>query len=243
MAKKSGAKITKRARVPSFWPVARKKKKFIITTLPGPHPKRISYPLGVFIRDILKLVKTQREANSAIKDGKISVDGVIRKDQRYPVGLMDVVNIIPLKKVFRLVPGQKKPLSALLIPDDEKNLKLCKITSKCSAKSGKVQYGMHDGRNILAEDETGLKPGDVCLVEIPTQKLVRAIRTQKGVKTLVLQGERAGLQGELTEINTGTMIKKSMATVSFGTSTSKLPLSLLMTIGDEKPILTIDRGE
>jgi hypothetical protein len=45
----------------------------------------------MLLRDILKYATTGKEAKMIVKQGKVKVDGKTRFDERFPVGLMDVV--------------------------------------------------------------------------------------------------------------------------------------------------------
>ncbi len=89
---------------PTFWGIARKEKRFVVTVKPGPHPKNYSIPNAVFLRDTLKLTKTLRESKSVIYEGKITVDGIKRKSLHHGIGLMDVVELDGISDVYRLVP-------------------------------------------------------------------------------------------------------------------------------------------
>ena len=68
MAKKGGDKRTKRQLAPAFWDIKRKEGQFIVRTNPGGHAKVQSYPLGILLRDILKVVKTMNEAEKILYD-------------------------------------------------------------------------------------------------------------------------------------------------------------------------------
>src|SRR5271169_66843 len=105
MAKKSGSLKAKRSASPAFWQISRKDKRFVVRTSPGPHPKNYSYPLLVVLRDILGLAKTRREALSVLNEGKIKVDGRIVKSEAFPVGLMDVIDLVDVGKSYRMVPS------------------------------------------------------------------------------------------------------------------------------------------
>ena len=231
---------TKRSVAPKFWSIPRKMKTFTVTTSSGPHSKDLSLPIAVVLRDSLHLVKNYGEAEMAVKEGKILVDGVVRTNPRFPTGLMDVVDIPSIGKSYRLIPKNGLPLIPVEIPADQKSLKLCKIMQKKTITGGRIQYGLHDGRHILAEDETGLKPGDVCLIEIPGQKIVRAFRTRKGMSTIVTIGERAGLIGEIVEIRVGTSVRKPTAVVLFGSSEVEVPTNHLFTLGEDKPVIDVE---
>ena len=112
MAKKGGDTTVKRQLAPSFWKIGRKEGRFVVRARPGPHPKRLCYPLGILLRDVLKLGNNMEEVRSMVNEGKIAVDGVVRRSIGWSVGLMDVIELIPLSKAYRLVPKDK----ALLVP-------------------------------------------------------------------------------------------------------------------------------
>jgi small subunit ribosomal protein S4e len=230
----------KRSVAPKFWPIPRKKKEFTVTTSSGPHSKNWSFPLAVILRDSLHLVKNYKEAETAVKEGKIVVDCVVRTNPRFPTGLMDVIDIPSIGKSYRLVPKNGLLLIPIEIPTDQRSLKLCKIVQKRTILGGRIQYGLHDGRQILAEDETGLKPGDVCLIEVPSQKIIRAFRTRKGMSAIVTSGERAGLIGQIVDMKVGTSTRRPMAVVSFGSSEVELPTSHLFTLGEDKPVIAVE---
>jgi len=89
----SGSKKLKRQMAPQFWGIARKDKRFVVTVRPGPHKKRDSVPTAVFLRDMLKIVTSLREAKTAIYSGRVKIDGVVRKSLHHAIGLMDVVEL------------------------------------------------------------------------------------------------------------------------------------------------------
>ena len=127
----------KRLASPKWWPIERKIKKYI-TTPRGSHPRKLSIPLAILIRDILKLVETSIEARNVIKRGNILVDWKIRKDTHYAVGLFDVVEIPMLEKSWRAIP--KNGLTFIEIPKKENRLKICKIIDKKILKGNKISF-------------------------------------------------------------------------------------------------------
>ena len=239
MGKMGGSNRAKRSTAPPFWPIHRKEKEFTIKTSPGPHSKDRSYALGVFIRDVLHLVTTYREARFVASSGKVRVDGVVRRDLNFPVGLMDVIEFDGLSKVYRLVPRNGKPLEPIEIPVEEKNLKLCKVINKVTVRGGVIQYTLHDGRCILDKEDLALKVGDTCLLEVPSQKVINNVAMKKGVWALVIGGALAGLQGYIEEIKPGTFTRSPMATLTLGAESVDVPTSLIMPVGGDKPFIYI----
>jgi small subunit ribosomal protein S4e len=243
MGRKGEDKQTKRSKAPKFWAIQRKKYSFTVTASPGPHGIDKSYPLVVLIRDVLKLVNTYREASNIIRDGKILVDGVIRKDPDFPVGLMDVLQVPLLKHSYRMVPIKGSVLAPIKIPDSENSQKLCRVRLKATVRGDKIQYGFHDGRSILAESETDLSPGDVCLLEIPSQKIKRVIVLKKGVLALIVNGKRVGKIGQIKEIRPGTVTRKKMVDLDIEGVIAELPADMIIAVGDDKPLITITGGK
>ena len=243
MGRKGEDKQTKRSKAPSFWAIQRKEKRFTVTTSPGPHGIEESYPLTVLIRDVLKIVNTFREASNIIRDEKIMVDGVVRKDPNFPVGLMDVLQIPVLEKSYRMVPIKGSVLAPIRIPDSENNQKLCKVQRKATVHKDKIQYGFHDGRSILAESETDLSPGDVCLLEIPSQNIKRVVVLKNDVLALVVKGKRVGKIGQIKEIRPGTITRRKMVDLEIEEVIAELPADMIIAVGDDKPLVTLVGGE
>ncbi len=243
MGKKGETKTVKRSMAPSFWAIKRKKYQFTVATSPGTHSKEGSYPIAVLIRDVLKLTNTYREALNIIRGGKILVDGVIRKVPDFPVGLMDVLEIPLFKNSYRMVPFNGSVLVPILIPDSEKNQKLCKVRSKVTVKGGKIQYGLHDGRSILAESEIDLSVGDVCLLEVPSQHIKRVLSLKKGVIVIIINGKRAGMIGKIEDIKSGTISRKEMVDLNINGEITEIPSDMVLAIGDDAPLISVSGGK
>ena len=124
---------------PQFWGIARKDKRFVITTRPGPHKKHHSVPTAVFLRDMIKIVTSLREAKTSIYSGKVKIDGVVRKSLHHAIGLMDVVELENVSDVYRLVPTDGKLLKPIKINESEKTKKLVRVTSKTTINKGKCK--------------------------------------------------------------------------------------------------------
>jgi small subunit ribosomal protein S4e len=243
MAKKSGTLKTKRAQVPRFWKISKKDKRFVVRTEPGPHSKNYSYPILVLLRDVLSLTKNSRETMSVLNAGKIRIDGKVVRSPRFPVGLMDVIEIPTIDRSFRLVPHDGG-LSPVEIPSTEKDLKLCLVKSKKTASGARVVCGLHDGRVIYPAGEVDIRPGDSCLLKLPNQEFQASFRLAKGGLALLIRGERSGEVVNLEDLKPGTFSRGSIATVRFADGTSsELPSSILMPLGKQLPALTVVKSK
>lgn len=239
MGRKSGSLKAKRSGVPAFWKISKKDKRFVYRTSPGPHPKDYSYPLLIFMRDILHLTKNAREAQVVLNDGRVHVDGRVVRSPRFPVGIMDIVEIPSISKSFRIVP-KNGGLVPVEISKDESNLKLCLVKRKTTGRGSKISCGLHDGRVIYPAAEVDIKPGDSCVVKLPEQELQSSYRLNKASSALLIRGDRSGEIVTVEDIKAGTFSRGSIATVRFEDSTtSELPTRILMPLGKQAPELTI----
>jgi small subunit ribosomal protein S4e len=203
MARRGQKKHLKRLPAPRHWPIKRKEAKFTTRVIPGPHPKEHCLTLAVVLREILGYAENMREVKAILSSGQVKVDGVIRKDGRFPVGLMDVVEITTSEERFRLIPKLKGGLKLVSIGDAEAKYKLCRIETKTMVKGGKVQLGLHDGRTLLLPEDkeaSDYQTLDTLKVGIPKQKLMKTINLVKGAYAIVSRGKNVGIEGKILEI-------------------------------------------
>jgi small subunit ribosomal protein S4e len=205
---------------------------------PGPHPKAISYPLGILIRDVLGVGKSMAEVKRILNDGKVSVDGVVRRSIGWPVGLMDIIELIPLSQVFRLVPKNRNLLVPILLSKQtERNLKLLRVTLRKTIKGKETQYGFHDGKTLIANEQYSV--GDSCLIDLSNKEVKSHMKLEKGSIVLVTKGENAGAIGKIGEIREGLFSLPKRMVVSFGDRSVELPVQMVMLVGHEEPIIQV----
>ncbi|TFG33812.1 30S ribosomal protein S4e [Candidatus Thorarchaeota archaeon] len=203
MTRRGQKKHLKRFPAPKYWPIKRKMTKFTTRVIPGPHARDHALTLALILREILGYADNMREVKAILSSGQVKVDGQIRKDPRFPVGVMDVIEIESSGERFRLVPKKRGGLRMVSIDDAEAKFKLCRIENKSMVKGGKIQLGLHDGRTMLLPE--GEKPSnystlDTLKVAIPEQKLVSSLQLEKGVYAIVSRGKNIGIEGKIIEI-------------------------------------------
>lgn len=187
MAKKGGDKRLKRQLAPRFWQVNRKSARFILNTMPGPHTRKFSYPIGVVLRDLLHVCSNIREVKRSLNKGLINVDGKMIRHPNFPIGLMDTLEIKPSNQSYRFVPSNGIPLFPIKINSDEKNLKLEKIKSKVTSKENLYQYCLHDGRTFLSKESYNVN--DTCLIDLPKFGIKNHVQLKRDAPLLLL-GEK-----------------------------------------------------
>jgi small subunit ribosomal protein S4e len=116
----------------------------------GPHKRRESIPLTILLRNRLHYAFSRQEAMKIVKDkeGLIKVDNKIRRDPRFPLGIMDVVGIAKTGENFRILYDTKGRYQAHKIDAKEASFKLCSVKRKAMGEN-KIPYIVtHDGRTI-----------------------------------------------------------------------------------------------
>ena len=242
MAIMGSRKHLKRFKAPKHWPIHPKENKWTTKPNAGPHAIEGSLPLLLIVRDILGVADNAREAKRIINTGEILVDGRARKDYKFPVGFMDVIEIPKSEKVYRVLPDEKGRLILYPIAAENKDFKLCKITDKTTIRGGKTQLNLHDGRNQVADNEYIV--GDVVILKVPEQEITDRIVFEKGTIGLITGGKHTGEIGRINKIN---ITKSSMSnTVEMETEDKKTFLTLkdyVFVIGKEEPAIALPGGK
>ena len=233
----SGSKKLKRQMAPQFWGIGRKDKRFVITVKPGPHKKDHSVPTAVFLRDMLNIVTSLREAKTAIYSGRVKINGVVRKSLHHAIGLMDVVELQDVSDIYRMVPTEDKLLKPIKINESEKSKKLARVTTKTTLDKGKLQIGFDDGRSLISDTKVNI--GDTCLLQIPKQKILEVIKLETGCQGLVTRGNNAGQIGKIETIEEGTFILPKRVILSLKDRKIEIPADIIMPIGKEEPVIQL----
>jgi len=160
----------------------------------------------LILRDILGYAKTRVEAKKIIAQGKVIVDGKVRREELYPAGLMDVVEIPEVEKIFRILPS-KKGLMLHPISKDEAAFKLCRIENKTTVNGGHIQLNLHDGSNILIKvadpknpEEDTYKTLNTLKVSLPDRQILEQFELKTDAPAIITGGKNMGRYGKIVEI-------------------------------------------
>lgn len=220
----------KRFAAPKLWPIERKTKKYIISSRCGPHSKN-AMPIGVILRDILKYADNMKEAKEILNKGLVRVDGRIRRDYKFPVGLMDILSLG--NENYRVLPGRKG--FVLQNTNEDANIKLLKVVNKTHVH-GKIQLNLHDGRNLFAEND--FKTGDVLVFDLKENKIKDTLKFKRGSIALITRGQNVGKIGKIEDM----IIIKGPQPNKVVLKTDKLieiPKDYVFIIGQNKPVVNI----
>jgi len=204
-------------------------------------------PLNVLIRDMMKWAEVGKEAARIVHDSKVTVDGLPRRDHRFAIGLMDVVQVKSIGKAFRFLPKPRLGLSPHPITGEEIGYKLCKITGKTVLRGGKVQVNLHDGRNLvldvraLGAYEKGLEVGGALQIALPSQRIIHYVPFKEGNLGLVTDGRNEGFYGRIASISPGTQSRPKIARLETTGESFETPAQYILPIGTDTPLVSLEK--
>ncbi len=225
----------KRVTIPVSWPIARKTKKWVAKTSPGPHSSQESIPLVTVIRDMLKLVDNAREAKRVLYEGKVLVDGKVQKDYKLPVGIFDVISIPLLDQQYRML-KDARGMFYLSLLEPGKVRKLARIENKTILKGKRQQLNLSDGSNKLDEGE--FKVGDSLVLSIPEKNIEDRIEFKVGNLAMVVGGKHAGQTGKIKEIITVKSSQPNRVVIS-GDEEFETIEDYVYMIGKDQPVIKL----
>lgn len=220
---------------PKSWKFARKTKaRYAIAPRPGPHPLERCLPLGHVLRDVLGIVETAREARILLNGKLVKVDGRVRKDIGFPLGLMDILTVGDSN--WRIMPC-KRGLELKPVAPAESTLKLLKVVNKHHV-NGKTQLNFHDGRNMLVDRDI-YKTSDVVVYNIAEKALKGAVQFKRGALVLITRGENSGKIGRVEDIIVLRSPQPNRVIIKYDKETIETLKEFAFAIGQDKPVIAL----
>lgn len=237
-------KHLKRVNAPHSWLQNKLGGNFAARPAQGPHRLRESVPLLVVLRDKLKLAIDAREASHILhqKEGNVKVDKKIRRNHKYPVGVMDVIEVPKMKRNYRVLYDVKARFTFVRIKDDEARFKLCKVEKKALGPNKIAYLVTHDGRTIRFADKD-IQVGDTLKFNLEKNEVEDFIPMAAGNLAFCTDGNNRGRVGIIDHINKfdnnfDLITIKDAHGHSFTTRTS-----YIITIGrGNKSLITLPKG-
>lgn len=247
MGKLGGSKHLRTFAAPEFWPLPVKEKFWTVKPSPGPHSLGECVPLAILVRDVLGYATTMREARKLISKGLIEVDGRVRRNYKHPVGLFDVIRLLPVDTYYRVVPDNTRFFKLVKISREEARIKPLRIENKVTVKGGHMQLNLSDGSNILIRVNDPRNPVEdvyetmgTIVVELPTRKVIDYIPMKEGHYAVVAGGSNVGRYGRIVSVTQSTKRHKSVVTLEEDDGTRfQTSLDYVHVIGRETPIITL----
>ncbi len=191
----------KRISAPRTYHILRKKFTWVTKPNPGPHDKN-ALSLNVVIRDVLKLSRKAREVKRMLNEGKVLVDGVVRRNPKLPVGLFDIISIPLIKKHYRVVLDSNGRLVCKEAKSKESELKLVRVKNK-KRLAKNYQLTTNDGRSIIVKLSDGkkIKTGYSLLIKVPSQEIVKVLPLMKDYQCFITGGAHVGKKAVINDVN------------------------------------------
>jgi len=188
----------KRLSVPKSWPVERKTATFTAKAGAGPHGEA-GVPLVVVLRDVLEYVDTTKEAKYAAHHDGVLVNGDTVRDVNLPIGMFDILGFPDRDEYYRVFPDEGGRLALTEIPAADADGKLAKVTDKTLVSGGDVQLNLHDGHNVVV-DEDEYEGNDSVVVALDSDEILAHFPYEEGALVTAVAGQHAGEIGDVVEI-------------------------------------------
>jgi small subunit ribosomal protein S4e len=193
----------------------------------------------VILRDVLKYATTGREAKMIVKQGKVKIDGKARLDERFPVGLMDVVTLPDTGENYRALPEKGSRLILNPIKSDEASFKLCQIKGKNILPNGVVQLQMHDGRTINVQPNESYKVNDVVKLKIPEQEILGYIAFKEKIQSIITGGRSQGETGLIVGLGSESGRKRTATVRTQKGEDIRTLAKYVFPLGTETPMISL----
>lgn len=236
----------KRLAAPRAWKIKRKEKIWTVKPSPGPHKIAESLPLLLVVRDVLKYANTAREARRIINEGKIIVNKVPRRDFKFPVGMMDVLEI-PITNERKIVLIDKK--GRLIFKDisaNDSEYKLCKIVSKTLVKKGNVQLNLHDGRSLLIRVKDPKQPkedvyrvNDTLAIDMENNTIKKRLPFKEESTAFITGGKHRAEVAKIKEVKITRSPVPNIVTLGKEGEDFQTIAGYVFVIGEKKPELGV----
>ncbi len=193
-------KHLKNINAPKTWPIERKKKVWITRPNPGNHSLKESMPLSVVFMDILGYAKTSRELKKILASGEIKVNGDVRKDYKFPIGIFDILQLP--EENYRLL-YDKRGKFYLDKVDKKDDLVLYKLYNKIILGKDKIQLNFSNGENLTTNNKE-IKTGDSAIIK--DKKIKEILKFEKGAQIYLTGGKHVGMVGKIESFDSKKVI-------------------------------------
>jgi len=229
-------KQLKRYAMPKTLKLPIKEAAWVTKSDPGPHSADRAIPLRVLVRDYLGLARNAKEADRVVAMGEVVVDGRIRKNPKFPVGLMDVIHIPKLGKYYRILVDSHGRLDLVEIGVEEAKYKLCQVIGKQVVRGGKIQLNLHDGRNVVG-DFREVKRRDVVQLSLEDGSVLKHLKLAEGNLGLIVRGKNPGIVGKIVGIRKSG--KHTTVILESDGARVEAPSEYAFVVGEDSPLITL----
>lgn len=165
----------------------------------GPHRFAECIPLCVLLTKKLKYADTTKELKYILRKNMVRVNGVVRTDKDFPVGIMDVISIDPTNEHLRLLYTNNRKFVLKKLDENEASFRLCKVVRKSVGKKGIPYLYTQDGSTFRYCDPK-IKIGDTVKIDLATKNIVDFLSFKIDMKVFITKGKNLGCAGVISNI-------------------------------------------
>ena len=208
----------KRHSMPTSWPTHRKTHTFVARPQPGSMKRKYVVPVVVFLRDVLKLIHTTKEAKFAIFKEYVKINGKVAKDIKAPIGIFDVVEVAKVDIKCTFIFDTKGRIKVIDVKDN--NL-FTKVVGKTLIKGGNVQINTLNGFNIIVSSKEAAKilTNSTVVVDVNTKKVTSNLPLDKNSHVYIMDGKYKGTFGVVSDFTHYNGIAPDLVTLNIGKDT------------------------
>ncbi|MFQ6053983.1 MAG: 30S ribosomal protein S4e, partial [Candidatus Bathyarchaeia archaeon] len=160
----------------------------------------------------------------------------------YPVGIMDVIALPDAKQMFRVMPARGGRLKLHPIQGGESEFKLCRIIGKTTLRGGRVQLNLHDGRNVILQEEDAYKVDDVLQLKVPEQEVLGHISFEPRALAVVTGGRSQGRYGTIIGLGSEPGSKRTATIRTPDGEKVRTLAKYVFPVGSERPLISLPGG-
>lgn len=236
-------KHLKRLAAPKSWLLDLKKGVFAPRPSTGPHSLEESIPLSLLISDKLEYARTGKEVVHILKNKMILINGRVRKDKRFPVGLFDVLSIPKSNEHYRILYNTAGRFILHPISEEESKFRLGIVSKKQILKKNIPVVYTKDGSSFRFSDREIVK-GDTVKIDLETSRIIDFIHLGVGKLAFVSKGKNMGCVGVVTHIEEKGHSEPIIKLKDKNNRTFATQKSNLLVIGKEDTsIISLPEGE
>lgn len=136
---------------------------------------------------------TNREVILILQDREagIKIDNKVRRDPKFPVGIMDILTVVKTNEHYRMLYDVKGRFTLVKVKEAESKIKLLKVKSKAVGPN-KIPYIVtHDGRTIRYPHPE-INEGDTLKYDLEKNSILEWFRNESGHLAYITGGNNVG---------------------------------------------------
>lgn len=180
-----------RKSIPKTWLISKKEHPYIHAQKSSTK-KEFSLSLAVILRDMLKITRNFKETKKAIRADNIKVNGKSVKNEKFGVGLFDIVEIDKLNKSYILIINESNDLELKETKDNKR--KISKVVGKKVQNNGHIQINLMGGLNLLTKEKINVNDSVIVNQE---KKIEKVLPLKKEAHVFITAGKWVGKIGKI----------------------------------------------